>query len=327
MSSVIQVFVHTSQFPERVRRDLLASLRTRQVNHKFHYDSYKQTQKWLALHEAWSPVRTDPNCEAIYDASFRAAAQAISSPLVTVIGLGCGGGQKDMRLLRLLARPGRNLVYLPCDVSTAMVLVAANAAKEVVSDCRPLVLDLALAGDLAETVADIAPREAARLATFFGMIPNFAPETILPRLAQLIAPEDYLLFGANLAPGSDYDSGVQKILPQYDNELTREWLLTFLLDLGVERVDGELRLRIEACPQHQGVKRIAAYFHFDRARNLKIDAEQFQFHSGDVIRLFFSYRYTPRQVQDLLEEHQLAVAEKWVADSEEEGVFLCRKIA
>ncbi|HYV26559.1 MAG TPA: L-histidine N(alpha)-methyltransferase, partial [Candidatus Eisenbacteria bacterium] len=238
MSSVIQVFVHTSQFPERVRRDLLASLRTRQVNHKFHYDSYKQTQKWLALHEAWSPVRTDPNCEAIYDASFRAAAQAISSPLVTVIGLGCGGGQKDIRLLRLLARPGRNLVYLPCDVSAAMVLAAANAAKVVVEDCRPLVLDLALAGDLAETVADIAPREAARLATFFGMIPNFAPDTILPRLAQLIAPEDYLLFGANLAPGSDYDSGVQKILPQYDNELTREWLLTFLLDLGVERVDG-----------------------------------------------------------------------------------------
>src|SRR5258708_7276539 len=155
MSSVIQIFVHASQFPERVRRDLLASLRTCQVNHKFHYDTFRQTQKWLALHEAWSPARTDPNCEAIYDASFRAAAQAMQSPLVTVIGLGCGGGQKDMRLLRLLTRLGRTLVYLPCDVSTAMVLVAANAAKEVVSDRRPLVLDLALADDLAETVADV----------------------------------------------------------------------------------------------------------------------------------------------------------------------------
>ena len=38
----------------------------------------------------------------------------------------------------------------------------------------------------------------------------------------------------------DYAAGVKKILPQYDNALTRDWLLTFLLDLGVERSNGEL---------------------------------------------------------------------------------------
>ena len=56
-----------SQFPENVRRDLLASLRTRRVNHKFHYDSVKQTQKWLALHQAYSPTRTDVDCLAVYE--------------------------------------------------------------------------------------------------------------------------------------------------------------------------------------------------------------------------------------------------------------------
>ncbi len=53
MSSVAHVTIHPSQFPDAVRRDLLASLRDRQVNHKFHYDSIKQTQKWLAIHQAY----------------------------------------------------------------------------------------------------------------------------------------------------------------------------------------------------------------------------------------------------------------------------------
>src|SRR4051812_49475085 len=102
MSSVAQVAIHPSQFPEQVRRDLLESLRTRQVNHKFHYDSIKQTQKWLALHQAYSPSRTDADCAATYDRSFSSVASRIASDRVQLIGLGCGGGQKDSRLLALL---------------------------------------------------------------------------------------------------------------------------------------------------------------------------------------------------------------------------------
>ena len=326
MSSVIQVSIHASQFPDQVRRDLLDSLRSRQVNHKFHYDSLKQTQKWLALHEAFSPARTDSQCQAIYDASFGSVAQKIHSPQLTVIGLGCGGGQKETSLLRLLAALGKQLAFVPCDVSAAMVLVAATAASEVVTDCRPVVFDIATADDLPEVFDEVAPRDGARLVTFFGMIPNFEPHTILSRLTRLLAPGEHLLFSANLAPGPDYDAGVQKILPQYDNALTREWLLTFLLDLGVERTDGAIRFRTETCPQDSGVKRIAADFYFDRARLVEVDGERFEFQPGDTIRLFFSYRYTPGQIRGLLNEHFLGVLEEWITESGEEGVFLCRKI-
>jgi L-histidine N-alpha-methyltransferase len=77
------------------------------------------------------------------------------------------------------------------------------------------------------------------------MIPNFEPQIILPKLASLVRPKDFLLFSANLAPGNNYAAGVKKVLPQYDNPLTRDWLMTFLLDLGVERGDGKLRFKIE----------------------------------------------------------------------------------
>src|ERR1039457_2925258 len=139
MSSAVNVVIHASQFPEKVRRDLLESLRTRRVNHKFHYDSVKQTQKWLALHQAYSPARNDADCAAIYDRGFAAAAARVKSKAVHLVGLGCGGGQKDTRLLKLLKARGKKAFYTPCDVSTAMVLVARQTVLAVLPEknCFP----------------------------------------------------------------------------------------------------------------------------------------------------------------------------------------------
>lgn len=326
MSSVVHVGIHASQSPEAVRHDLLESLRTRQVNHKFHYDSLKQTQKWLALHQAYSPSRTDEDCATTYDASFAGAAQRIDSASVHLVGLGCGGGQKDARLLRLLQQAGKRVAYTPSDVSVAMVLVARQAALPVVGAqaCHPLVCDLASAGDLPSVLEQQVDPAAARLITFFGMIPNFEPQLILPRLAGVLRPADYLLFSANLAPGADYAAGVQRILPLYDNALTRDWLMTFLLDLGVEQGDGELRFVVEEDPAGSGLKRVAAYFHFVRPRRVEVDGERFEFRVGEAIRLFFSYRHTPERVRTLLGQQGMVVLEEWITKSEEEGVFLCR---
>lgn len=325
MSSVANVCFHRSQFPDAVRRDLLESLRTRRVNHKFHYDSVKQTQKWLALHQACSPSRNDPDCAAVYESAFAAAVEQFNASRIHMIGLGCGGGQKDTQLLKQLVAPGKEITYTPCDVSTTMVLVARSAALSVLPEdkCFPLVCDLLSIEDLPAVVEQHVPAEAARLITFFGMIPNFEPAQVLPKLASLVRPGDALLFSANLAPGPDYNAGVQRILPQYDNEPTRDWLMTFLFDLGVERGDGELRFSILECPPGGGLERVEANFHFTNSRTVEIEAERFEFRVGESIRLFFSYRYTLHLVRGLLRGNAIEVQEQWITKSEEEGVFLC----
>jgi L-histidine Nalpha-methyltransferase len=332
-SSFANVVIHVSQFPGNVRRDLLASLRTRKINHKFHYDSVKQTQKWLALHQIYSPTRNDENCRAIYENAFEAAAK-IKAKRVHVLGLGCGGGQKDARLLKLLKAGGKDVFYTPCDVSTAMVLVARQAALAVVPEehCFPFVCDLASATDLSGTLVTRRPPartkplrrgEGPSLVTFFGMIPNFEPQLILSKLAALVRPGDFLLFSANLAPGDNYAAGVKKVLPQYDNVPTREWLMAFLLDLGIKRGDGELNFKIASGAG--GLKRIEARFHFIRAARFEIESEEFRFRRGESIRLFFSYRYTPALVRKNLARHALEVLNEWTTQSQEEGVFLCCK--
>jgi L-histidine N-alpha-methyltransferase len=320
-----EISIHESQFPENVRRDLLQSLRARKINHKFHYDSVKQTQKWLALHQIFSPSRNDENVRAIYEQSFESAAAKIKSQSVHVIGLGCGGGQKDARLLKLLKARGKEISYTPCDVSVAMVLVARQAALAVLSkkNCFPFVCDLATTADLNAVFTTSPVPHAPRLVTFFGMIPNFEPQQILPKLAALVRPKDFLLFSANLAPGKNYAAGMEKILPQYDNLPTRDWLMTFLPDLGVEKTDGKLEFAIEG--GGFGLKRVVARFHFARAQQIEIDGKRFEFRRGESIRLFFSYRHTPELVRKLLGRHGLEVSGEWIAESEEEGVFLVKR--
>ncbi len=327
MSSVANVTIHASQFPDKVQWDLLHSLRAREVNHKFHYDSVKQTQKWLALHQAYSPSRNDDNCVATYDRSFEAVAARIQSPRVHLIGLGCGGGHKDTRLLSLLKQSGKRIAYTPCDVSVAMVLVARQTALSMIceNDCHPLVCDLLAADDLAAVLEQRIDFAETRLITFFGMIPNFEPQPILSRLGAVLRPDDLLLFSANLAPGPDYATGVHRILPQYNNALTRDWLMTFLLDLGVERDDGELDFIVEADPAGGDLMRIAAYFHFLRARQVQVAEEVFTFHPAETIRLFFSYRYTPERIRTLLGGCGLNVLDAWITTTGEEGVFLCQR--
>ena len=314
------ITIHVSQFPDTVHRDLLASLRTRQVNHKFHYDSVRQTQKWLALHQAYSPSRNDADGRAVYEQGFAAVAAQIKSLRVHVIGLGCGGGQKDTCLLTLLKSRGKEVFYTPCDVSTAMVLTARQTALAILreEDIRPFVCDLATANDLCKALVT----RHTSLVTFFGMIPNFEPQIILPKLASLVRPKDFLLFSANLAPGKNYAAGVKQILPQYDNPPTRDWLMTFLLGVGVECNDGRLGFKIEDAKAVR-LKRIVADFRFARPRRIKIGGAGFEFRRGECVRLFFSYRYTPERVRAVLDEYGLEVRGQWIAQSGEEGVFFC----
>lgn len=326
MSKIIQVTVHASQFPEKVREALLEGLRSRHIAAKFHYQSYKQAQLWQALHRACSPAWLDQDASAIYDRGFAAAAALIPEDRIHLIGLGCGGGYKEARLLRVLAAKGRSLSYVPCDVSLPLLLASAREAEGARANlpCQPLLCDLAQTGDLPEILASFDTREARRIITFFGMMPNFEPDNILPKLAELMRGDDLLLLSANLAPGPGYRAGVRRVLPGYDNPQTRDWLLAFLYDLGVKPGDGVVDFSVE---ESSGLCRIVADFRFLRERKLIVYDERFAFASNDVLRLFFSYRHTPEILRQLLQARRLQIVEQWVTASEEEGVFLCRKEA
>lgn len=315
---MIHVAIHPSQFPEQVRADLLRSLRSRKIQHKFLYDSYKQAQKWLSVHEAHSPARKDPRVLAVYDEAFAWVAARFARRSVHVVGLGCGGGQKDAALLERLKSAGSATTYSPVDVSVPLVITAGLRAKPFANIATGLVCDLEKVDDPWE---ELSTSTEQRVLTLFGIIPNCEPDVILPRLRTLMTDRDMLVMSANLAPGPDYREGVKRVLPQYENAETSDWLLTCLYELGVERADGELNFGTEQCAS--GLLRIRADFHFTRDRAVSFGEDSVVFRAGQRVRLFFSYRYTPELLKRVLSENGLAVTQEWIA--EEEGVFAVAK--
>lgn len=322
-----QVYVHPSQFPQKVYQDYIHSFISKEINHKFHYDSVKQSQKWLKIHESYSPARNTDDGMGCYQRCFQYTKDRIATNLdVDLIGLGCGGGEKDKSLLMELTGSYRNLIYYPVDVSLHLSLISAQKIKEHSSEVEvmPIVCDLLFADDLVSGIQS-EQGERSKIITFFGMIPNFLPHQILPILAKFIDHEDMLLMSANLSPGEDYLAGIDQVLSQYDNDLTRDWLMTILLDIGISQNDGEIRFSIKDDLIDPGLKRINAIFEVYREIRLKIDDQPVLWQPGDQVQLFFSYRYTSPKLETVLRQYQLNLVEYWEGADQEEGVYLITK--
>lgn len=321
-----KVYVHPSQFPEQVFQDYLASFTSRKINHKFHYDSVKQSQKWLKIHETFSPARQDEACVDAYAKCFQKTAEILNddSLSLNLIGLGCGGGEKDKLLVSHLFNNQRTLTYYPVDVSLSLAIISAQKVRGAFANLKvkPIVCDLLQSDDL---ISLTDRQEKRNIITFFGMIPNFSPDEILPILSNFLEQGDLLLFSAYLAPGSDYLQGIQKVLTQYDNELTKEWLITVLLDAGIGREDGTIKFTIEDDGKNPQFKRIAAYFELEKDASFTLEGELIEWKKGELIRLFYSYRYTTSIVQDILNTYGINVVDYMEAANQEEGIYLCQK--
>lgn len=297
----MRAIIHPSQSPARVEAQRADCLRQRSVAAKFHYETPRQAELWLKLHAQYAPP-TD--MAAPYKTTAKALANTWPHPDGTLIALGCGGGEKDLIILKALPEATQ---FIPTDVSEPLALKTAEA----IPGAKPLVFDLAAAEDLPVFLDQHAGPN--RIYTFFGIIPNFPPNEILPQLRALLKPEDRLLLSANLAP-----DGITNILPQYDNAPTREWLGEFPRTHGAGK--GEVEITIE---MDGPLERIAAHFCFIETCTMSANGERFDFIAGDALRLFVSYRYTLQSLAETLASHNIVIENAFLSASGEEGVFVC----
>ena len=176
-------------------------------------------------------------------------------------------------------------------------------------------------GDVDQRVAG----GAGRFLTLFGMHSNFEADLIITRLAAWLRPGDRMLISANLAPGPDLEAGVLHVLPQYDNPETKTWLRTVLEDHGVSADSGAVDFHVEHDTGWPGSARIAADWVVSREAHCVLDQETYPLGPGDRVRLFFSIRHTPSSLEWGLKPLGLRSVRSWIADSEEEGVFLVER--
>lgn len=314
----IDLAVHESQWPSRWLPALAACLRNRVVDPRFHYESPAQTAAWLVLHESLSPARLDPTVARLYpDTIARCLAHAPTPACLA--SLGCGGGQKDIEVLR----SSRATAYAAIDASPGMVVETLDRLRLTLPAIRSrgLVADLSAVEEIASWVHHAFGTQGPILWLAFGILPNIpAPKIPILLRALLQRPGDRLLLSANLIRGNDPELEMAAILQQYDNGPTRRWLVLLPQSLGIPAAPADIRFTAEA-PTADLPWRVEAMLPIERRLVIDLFGERVALPAGEPLRLFFSNRFTPRDIATLAETCGLQIAQANIAPSREEGVF------
>ncbi len=326
MDWTANVAVHESASPEFLTKQILFALEQRRVHAHLLYSGLRQTGLWIALHEAFSPAKTDSKCADMYDTAFGRAAVNIQGNVAHLVSLACGDGTKDVRCLERIRRSDRAALYTPADISFEMVLTASRTATTALRGLQstPLVCDLAHCSVMPAILKGFDPSGAERLLLFLGTIHNYWPPEILRSILYPLRSQDQLLLSANLVPAETYEQSLLEVVRQYDNEPTRRWLMGGLSELGLSDIDGELRVEIR--PSFvPTLKRIEAVFCLKDDRVVRIHSREIKLKAGEELSVFYSHRFTVDHARAFLADAGLNVLETWIGADGYEGLFLCKR--
>tara|TARA_R110002096_G_scaffold206192_11_gene392415 strand:- start:36 stop:947 length:912 start_codon:yes stop_codon:yes gene_type:complete len=281
------IWIHSSRQMAAVASLRQSSLPSGKIPHLFHYEGLRQSQLWMEVARAHAP-----NTESTYHKIFQVAREWMGDEPIHVVGLGAGGASKERKLLEGLTKPQ----FTPVDVSDSLALLSAQQTRDLTEQPpKPLVADLLAYPDLPEWL-DEFDSGRKRLFTAFGLTPNTAPSELLPVLRGFLRPEDALLVSANLF------TSVDDVMSQYDNPETRAWLSQVLIDWGIRDRLSKPAFR---WGEIDGQTAVIAESRWLEDADLEWEGEMFHVEQSQVLRLFFSIRYTRETFDKVLSANQL----------------------
>jgi len=269
---------------------------------------------WKKVHLACSPFLQRPELQRLYRLPSPRIRKHFGRRSYSVLALGCADGLKESLLLQKLPPP---TVLLTADTNPSLARQAAirlTARKKIwrkIDLTHELPASLSRALQPALFIPNLKPHKTPILITLFGVLPNLPPLPLLKRIARFLRPEDLFLFSANLAPGTEGHSGALRVLPQYDNPPTREWLEAAVAQFRPRLPKGRLEFGIFSDPQQKSLARIEARWISPRK----------------TFTVFSSRRPTSSQVEAWIRTARLRKVARYLDPLGEEGVWLVTRKA
>lgn len=329
------LWAHLSQHPDKWLQGLLDGLSKGAIPHKYHYDTPKQVDRWLKLHQDYSPAFKAPSVQQIYLDSIR---ESLLSPDIQknlpklIVGIGCGGGWKDRIAIDTIVESGGDPAYLAVDVGGAMTWTAMDHVRPSLTNPQNtagLSIDLETVSDWGTVFNSWRADEQTAGFTFFGMVPNWEPRTALKGLAHSMRPGDLAWISFNLAPGTDLDVGAEQVFHQYNNQQTECWISSALEDIGFPMDSGKIEWGIHAVKDASvEARKIQADWEFEEDTDWEWSGKLWSWRKGNRIRLFFSCRYTLAQAREMIlkESSDWKILNEKTAPNGEEAVFAIQKM-
>ena len=269
---------------------------------------------WKKVHRACSPFLKRPALQRLYRLPLSRIRKHFGLRPYSVLALGCADGVKESLLLKKLPPP---TVLLAADTNPRLARQATirlPAQKKIwrkIDLTHELPASLSRALQPALFIPTLKTHKLPILITLFGVLPNLTPLPLLKRIARFLRPEDLFLFSANLAPGTKGHSGALRVLPQYDNPPTREWLEAAVAQFRPRLPKGRLEFGIFSDPQQKSLARIEARWISQRK----------------TFTVFSSRRPTSSQVEAWIRTARLRKVARYLDPLGEEGAWLVARKA
>ncbi|HEY3174726.1 MAG TPA: L-histidine N(alpha)-methyltransferase [Candidatus Polarisedimenticolia bacterium] len=283
---------------DQLETDLIAHLRAGRIPEKYFYWSPLSAKAWLALCRS-SAYRNYERSMSLIAREAEALA-GLAAGASCWIGLGCGQADKDLLVLRALAR-GRAAhavpAFLGVDSSLWLLERALAAAAEEGIPARGVKADIERATDLTAAV-DLAGG-AARGAAVFALLGNTLGaidyREFLSNLEPLLRRDDLAL-----VDGEIYDA--DSVAGGYLNEDNRRFAVAPLRTIGLTEADGELIFELRPDPGGlAGLHLLHKHFEVARDLVLTVGGEEIPLARGSRLDMGHSCKYTPVAFTSLLE--------------------------
>ncbi len=254
---------------------------------------------WKKVHLSCSPFLHRTELQRLHCLPSTRIRKHFGRQSYSLLALGCADGTKESLLLKKLPKP-TSLLALDTNLS-----LARCAARRL-----PAFQKSARRGDLTSNLSlqflfsQLSPHPT--LITLFGVLPNLNPLPLLRSIRRLMKKDDLLLFSANLAPGQSSHTGALRILPQYDNRPTRNWLEAAILRYRPKLPKGHLEFGVFPDPKQKTLARIEA-----RWISLR-----------KIHTVFSSRRPTSSQVEAWIRSAHMQKLERYLDSLGEEGLWL-----
>ncbi|HKK87603.1 MAG TPA: L-histidine N(alpha)-methyltransferase [Saprospiraceae bacterium] len=280
---------------EAFRKHVTQGLRrdTKQLSSKYFYDE-KGDQLFQRIMRM--PGYYLPRCEMeIIREKSRDIAERIDAPSVEIIELGAGDGSKTKHLLSSFQKNGKQLRYIPLDISKDVLV----SCKENVLQELPGLKVECIDGDYFKTLSQIERRHPAIWMFMGSNIGNYLGEKaheFLQFLYQKMKAGDYLLLAADLMKHPKI------ILNAYNDPegITRAFNLNLL-----ERINRELDANFDLesfdhYPYYDPISGTTFSFLVSLAKQqVTINGEVFNFEAYEVIHTEVSQKYRLRDISQL----------------------------
>ena len=259
---------------------------------------------WKKVHISCSPFLDRSELQRLHCLPSTRIRKHFGRQSYSLLALGCADGTKESLLLKRLPKP-TSLLALDSNLT-----LARRAALRL-----PAFHKSARRGDLTSSLSlqflfsQLSPHPT--LITLFGVLPNLNPLPLLRSIRRLMKKDDLLLFSANLAPGQSSHAGALRILPQYDNRLTRNWLEAAILRYRPKLPKGHLGFGVFPDPKQKTLARIEARWISPRK----------------IHTVFSSRRPTSSQVEAWIRSAHMRKLERYLDSLGEEGLWLVTRKA